>query len=54
MRTPLDIIYAGWKIKYYERLIACEWVQQQAEGLELMKDMAVEKEVVESRKRKEY
>ncbi len=41
MRTPLDIVYAGWKCKDFERLNMCDWVCQLAERLEMLRDAAV-------------
>lgn len=53
MRTPLDLVYAGWKCKDFERLNMCDWVFQLAERLEMLRDVAVSNGRSESSKRKE-
>ncbi len=40
IRTPLDVLYAGWKAKDFEKLNACEWTCQLAHRLECLRDVA--------------
>ncbi len=54
MRTPLDLVYAGWKCREFEKLNASDWVINLAERLEVMRDIAAEKSKTESVKRIEY
>ncbi len=54
MRTPLDLVYAGWKCREFEKLNSSDWVINLAERLEVMRDVAAEKSKTESVTRKEY
>ncbi len=53
MRTPLDILYCGWRSKSFERLNTSEWAKKLAEKLEVLRDWAADKSATESAKRKE-
>ncbi len=53
IRTPLDVLYAGWKAKDFEKLNACEWTCQLAHRLECLRDVAALRSKNKSQKRKE-
>ena len=51
-RTPLDLLYVGWKEEELGRYKVCEWVDSLAERMEVMRDVAYEK-LTRAVKRKE-
>lgn len=51
MRTPLDVVYCGWREKRCRKMNVCEWVDERlSEKLELMRDCMVDMGVSESEK----
>ena len=54
VRTPLDVIYEGWRGKVGEGLAVGVWAEELCERLEILRDVAVRNGLVESGKRKTY
>ncbi len=54
MRTPLDLLYSGWKLREFQQIDTSDWVMQLAEKLEILRDVAMSNSISESKKRKYY
>ncbi len=52
VRTPLDVVYEGWRNKECEGLAVGTWVEELCDRLEILRDVATKNGLVESEKRK--
>ena len=53
IRTPLDVLYAGWVENVGEQMDVCDWVEQLQGQLETLRDFAASTVLTETDKRVE-
>ena len=54
MRTPLDILYGGWRNKAYEYMDMTSWTTELADRLESVRDMVVSRGSLAATQRKKH
>ena len=54
VRTPLDVLYEGWKSDKLRKLNISSWVDDLCARLEVLRESAMSKAIVESEKRKKF
>ena len=54
VRTPLNMMYAGWAERTVPEADVCEWIYGLQERLSILQDSVIKKGLLETERRKDY